>query len=78
MSEPRAKTGLHVATLSGWYRFEYDGGQWRQANRDLTYWTLTCMSVDPQNSAIIWNTPVYSTRITAARAGSAPIPMFLR
>jgi len=49
-----AKKGLHVATLSGWYRFEYDGIQWRQLNRDLTYWTLTCMSVDPQNPEIIY------------------------
>ncbi len=54
MIVPTAKRGLHVATLSGWYRFEYDGIQWRQLNRDLTYWTLTCMSVDPQNPEIIY------------------------
>jgi len=54
MSASTAQTGLHVATLSGWYRFEYDGSQWRQLNRDLTYWTLTCMSVDPENPALIY------------------------
>jgi len=54
MSASNANKGLHVATLSGWYRFEYDGSQWRQRNRDLTYWTLTCMSVDPQDPEIIY------------------------
>ncbi len=54
MSYPEPNKALHVATLSGWYRFEYDGSQWRQLSRDLTYWTLTCMSVDPQNPQIIY------------------------
>ena len=54
MSVSKSKKGLHVATLSGWYRFEHEDGQWRQMNRDLTYWTLTCMSVDPQNPEIIY------------------------
>jgi len=44
------KKALHVATFSGWYRFEQDGKEFKQTKRDLTYWTLTCMSVDPANS----------------------------
>ena len=42
MSGANAKTkGLHVATMSGWYRFENDGREWKQVKRDLSYWTLT-------------------------------------
>ena len=44
-----AKKALHVATFSGWYRFEQDDKEFKQTKRDLTYWTLTCMSVDPAN-----------------------------
>jgi photosystem II stability/assembly factor-like uncharacterized protein len=45
---------LHVATFSGWYRFEQDGTEFIQTKRDLTYWTLTCMSVDPDNPQKIY------------------------
>jgi len=48
------KKALHVATFSGWYRFEQDGKTFRQTKRDLTYWTLTCMSVDPDNPQKIY------------------------
>jgi photosystem II stability/assembly factor-like uncharacterized protein len=41
-----AKKALHVSTLSGWYRFEQHGKDFTQVKRDLSYWTLTCMSVD--------------------------------
>jgi hypothetical protein len=49
-----SKKALHVATFSGWYRFEQDGKEFRQTKRDLTYWTLTCMSVDPDNPEKIY------------------------
>src|SRR5262249_46463792 len=45
---------LHVATLSGWRRFESDGGAWRDAGRGLMYWSLTCLSVDPENPAVVY------------------------
>src|SRR4051794_5641940 len=48
------KNALHVATLSGWYRFEQHGGEWREAGRALTYWSLTCLSVDPESSAVAY------------------------
>ncbi|HEU4343371.1 MAG TPA: hypothetical protein VFU31_17625 [Candidatus Binatia bacterium] len=48
------KPALHVATFSGWYRFEQDGREWKQVKRDLTYWTLTCLSVDPENPQKIY------------------------
>lgn len=48
------KQALHVATLSGWHRFERDRGEWRQAERALTYWSLTCLSVDPQEPRLVY------------------------
>jgi photosystem II stability/assembly factor-like uncharacterized protein len=45
---------LHVATLSGWYRFERDGSEWRQVKRALTYWSLTCLSVDPEEPRLVY------------------------
>lgn len=47
MSNPNGDKALHVATFSGWYRFEQRGKDFIQIKRDLSYWTLTCMSVDP-------------------------------
>ena len=54
MSGNIGKKALHVATFSGWYRFEQDGKALRQTQRDLTYWTLTCLSVDPDNPQKIY------------------------
>jgi len=41
MSGTNGKQALHVATFSGWYRFEQKGQEWSQTKRDLSYWTLT-------------------------------------
>lgn len=54
MSQANGKKALHVATFSGWYRFEQEGKTFKQTQRDLTYWTLTCMSVDPANAQKIY------------------------
>src|SRR5689334_6886991 len=54
MTETNGKKALHVATFSGWYRFEQNGKAFRQTKRDLSYWTLTCMSVDPENPQKIY------------------------
>jgi photosystem II stability/assembly factor-like uncharacterized protein len=39
---------LHLATLSGWYRFERRGDDWTQADRALTFWQMSCIQVDPE------------------------------
>jgi photosystem II stability/assembly factor-like uncharacterized protein len=54
MSGTNGKNALHVATFSGWYRFEQQGKEFKQTKRDLTYWTLTCMSVDPDDPKTIY------------------------
>src|SRR4026209_616507 len=54
MSGNNGKKALRVATFSGWYRFEQDGKELKQTKRDLSYWTLTCMSVDPADPQRIY------------------------
>ena len=54
MSAGNGKKALHVATFSGWYRFEQKGKEFTQTKRDLTYWTLTCMSVDEEDPKTIY------------------------
>ena len=43
------KKALHLATHSGWYRFERRKEDWLQADRALTYWAMSCIQVDPDN-----------------------------
>ena len=40
MSAMNGPKALHVATFSGWYRFEQNGKEFTQTRRDLSYWTL--------------------------------------
>jgi photosystem II stability/assembly factor-like uncharacterized protein len=43
------KNALHLATHSGWYRFEQRGEEWVQIDRALTYWQMSCVQVDPDD-----------------------------
>jgi ligand-binding sensor domain-containing protein len=43
------KNALHLATHSGWYRFERSGENWDRADRALTYWQMSCIQVDPDD-----------------------------
>ena len=43
----KSEQALHLATHSGWYRFEPRGENWIQADRALTYWQMSCIQVDP-------------------------------
>jgi photosystem II stability/assembly factor-like uncharacterized protein len=64
------KMALHVATYSGWYRFERSGENWREVKRDLTYWTLTCMSVDPEHPETIYAGTDHSGLFYTTTAGA--------
>jgi photosystem II stability/assembly factor-like uncharacterized protein len=44
-----SKNVLHLATHSGWYRFEQREEQWVQIDRALTYWQMSCVQVDPDD-----------------------------
>ena len=61
---------LHVATMSGWYRFEKDGREWKQVKRDLSYWTLTCLAVDPENPQLIYAGTEHSGLFYSKDAGA--------
>jgi photosystem II stability/assembly factor-like uncharacterized protein len=52
--EAQEKNALHLATHSGWYRFEQRGENWEQADRALTYWQMSCIQVDPDNSKRVY------------------------
>ncbi|TMB73561.1 MAG: hypothetical protein E6J54_06220 [Deltaproteobacteria bacterium] len=49
MNKGTTKNALHLATHSGWYRFEQREQSWIQVDRALTYWLMTCIQVDPDN-----------------------------
>jgi photosystem II stability/assembly factor-like uncharacterized protein len=48
------KDALHLATHSGWYRFERKGEDWAQTDRALTFWQMSCIQVDPENSKRVY------------------------
>jgi len=43
------KNALHLATHSGWYRYERRGENWEQTDRALTFWQMSCIQVDPDD-----------------------------
>ncbi len=43
------KNALHLATHSGWYRFEREGENWARVDRALTFWQMSCIQVDPDD-----------------------------
>jgi photosystem II stability/assembly factor-like uncharacterized protein len=45
---------LHIATYSGWYRFERREEAWTQTDRALTFWKMTALQVDPQDPRHIY------------------------
>jgi photosystem II stability/assembly factor-like uncharacterized protein len=40
---------LHLATYSGWFRFERRDEQWIPTDRALTFWKMTALQVDPDD-----------------------------
>lgn len=46
-TDGQVKNALHLATHSGWYRYERQGEDWIQTDRALTYWQMSCLQVDP-------------------------------
>jgi photosystem II stability/assembly factor-like uncharacterized protein len=49
-----AKNALHLATHSGWYRFERRGENWERVDRALTYWQMSCIQVDPDDPRYVY------------------------
>jgi len=40
---------LHIATYSGWYRYEQRGQAWERTHKALTFWKMTSLQVDPDD-----------------------------
>jgi photosystem II stability/assembly factor-like uncharacterized protein len=45
---------LHLATLAGWYRFERQEVGWKPTGRALTYWSASCLAVDPRDEQVVY------------------------
>lgn len=48
------RNALHLATHSGWYRYERRGENWEQTDRALTFWQMSCIQVDPSDSKRVY------------------------
>jgi hypothetical protein len=48
------REALHLATHSGWYRYEQSGEDWHPTDRALTFWQMSCIQVDPENSERVY------------------------
>lgn len=53
-AQHNSKQALHLATQSGWHRFERAGDDWVPAGRALTYWSATSLAVDPAEPRSIY------------------------
>jgi photosystem II stability/assembly factor-like uncharacterized protein len=63
-------TALHVATYSGWYRFEQHNGQWTQTDKALTFWKMTALQVDPNDPRHIYIATEHSGLFITANGGA--------
>jgi photosystem II stability/assembly factor-like uncharacterized protein len=48
------KNALHLATHSGWYRYERRGADWLEVDRALSYWQMSCIQVDPDDTRRVY------------------------
>jgi photosystem II stability/assembly factor-like uncharacterized protein len=71
MTSSKAETdALHIATYSGWYRFEQRDGQWAQVEKALTFWKLTSLQVDPQDRLKVYVATEHSGLFVTDNGGS--------
>ena len=66
-----AAKALHIATYSGWYRFEQRNGQWAQTEKALTFWKMTALQVDPNDPRHIYVATEHSGLFVSADGGAA-------
>jgi len=61
---------LHIATYSGWYRFEQREEQWSQVEKDLTFWKMTALQVDPSDPHHVYLATEHSGLFVTANGGA--------
>jgi photosystem II stability/assembly factor-like uncharacterized protein len=51
-----ADTGavLHVGTYSGYYRFQRQADGWQAVNKSLSYWSASCLALDPEDQGSVY------------------------
>jgi Sortilin, neurotensin receptor 3, len=61
---------LHIATYSGWYRFQQRDGRWMQTEKALSFWKLTSLQVDPNESRHIYAATEHSGLFVSNNGGA--------
>jgi photosystem II stability/assembly factor-like uncharacterized protein len=61
---------LHIATYSGWYRFEKCDQQWMQTDKALTFWKMSSLQVDPEDARHIYIATEHSGLFITANGGA--------
>jgi hypothetical protein len=64
------RNALHIATYSGWYRFEQRDGQWAQTEKALSFWKLTSLQVDPNEPRHIYAATEHSGLFVSNNGGA--------
>jgi photosystem II stability/assembly factor-like uncharacterized protein len=62
---------LHIATYSGWYRFERHGDEWQETGRALTFWKMTSLQVDPADVRHVYIATEHSGLFVTHDGGAA-------
>ena len=61
---------LHIATYSGWYRFEQRDEQWTQVEKALTFWKMTALQVDPSDPYHVYLATEHSGLFVTGNGGA--------
>lgn len=61
---------LHIATYSGWYRFEQRDRQWIQVEKALTFWKMTALQVDPNDPSRVYVATEHSGLFVTGNGGA--------
>lgn len=70
MASPATENqALHLATHSGWYRFDRQGQDWVQTDRALTFWQMSCLQIAPEDSRRIYIGTEHSGMFISADGG---------
>jgi photosystem II stability/assembly factor-like uncharacterized protein len=67
---PAPNPALHIATYSGWYRFEQRQGQWEKTHKALTFWKLTSLQVDPADAGHVYVATEHSGLFVTLNGGA--------
>jgi hypothetical protein len=61
---------LHVATYSGWYRFEHREAGWSEVEKALTFWKMTSLQVAPDNPQHVYIATEHSGLFVTQNGGA--------